>query len=153
MNHSNTGAWAGQSCPGGCTHRHCPGDLRILTDTGQSEGAKAMSARSIFTIKQGDTTPAIKYDLEPQDTILTGATARFLMRPAGGGATVLDASAQILSPADPPTLGYAWQAGDTDLNGVFDAEFKVTNADGTVGTYPNRGFLQIHIGDDIPDMV
>ena len=106
---------------------------------------------SSFTIKRGDTSPALQYALLPASITLAQATVRFQMRQSGGR-TVIDAPATIVS-EEPPIVEYAWQEADTSQDGSFEAEFQVTNFDGTRETFPNRGFIQIQIGEDVPDMV
>ena len=48
-----------------------------------------------------------------------------------------------------PTVKYEWQPGDTDTEGFYDAEFEVTYSDGTVETFPNRGFITVIISPDL----
>ena len=103
-----------------------------------------------FIIKRADTSPALRYELKPSNITLAAASVQFQMRVKGGD-TVIDASADIVDPS-PPVVEYKWQDGDTDVEGCYEAEFRVTYLDGTRETFPNRGFIQVQIGEDIPDI-
>jgi hypothetical protein len=102
-----------------------------------------------FNIKRGDTSPSIRFSLIPDDMTLAGATVRFQMRPIRGE-TVIDEPAQIITDS-PPVVQYNWQAGDTDTAGTFEAEFRVDYTDGSIETFPNRGFITVSINVDVPD--
>jgi hypothetical protein len=101
-----------------------------------------------FTIKRGDTSPALRFALLPDSVSLAGATVHFQMRPRGGG-TVIDRPAAIQSVFQPAVVVHAWQPGETDQVGRFEAEFRVTYMDGTVETFPNLGFIEIFVTDDV----
>jgi hypothetical protein len=91
-----------------------------------------------FTIKRGDTSPALRFALLPDRVSLAGAVVRFQMR-ARGGATVIDQPAEILSLFEPAIVAHIWAPGETETPGRFEAEFRVTYLDGTVETFPNLG--------------
>ena len=101
-----------------------------------------------FFIKRGDTSPAIRFALEPVATILTGATVRFKMR-MRGGAQVSDAAAQIVMATGTPTVQYDWMPADTAEAGQFEAEFEVTYPDGAIETFPNAGFIPVRVSEDV----
>lgn len=101
-----------------------------------------------FTIKRGDTSPALKFALLPDSVSLAGATVRFQMR-ARGGATVIDQPAQILSLFEPAIVTHIWALGETDTPGRFEAEFRVTYLDGAVETFPNLGFIEVFVTEDV----
>lgn len=96
-----------------------------------------------FTIKRGDTDPALRYALQPETVDLSGASVVFNMT-----GRVVRAPARIVS-ASPPVVEYAWQPGDTDEAGRKSAEFEVTYAGGAIGTFPNADHLVINI---LPDL-
>ena len=104
---------------------------------------------SSFSLKQGDTSPALEYSLVPDDVSLTGATVRFRMENARRE-TVIDRPGTIAS-EQPPILSYEWQAGDTAENGLFSAEFAVTYSGGAVETFPNEGFIAVAVNRRVPD--
>jgi hypothetical protein len=101
-----------------------------------------------FFIKRGDTSPAIRFALEPTSTNLTGALVRFQMR-SRAGAQVLDAPALVITATLAPTVQYNWLAADTLAAGQFEAEFRVVYADGTIETFPNSGFILVRIAEDV----
>lgn len=100
----------------------------------------------IFDMKRGDTSPALRWAIETA-VDLTGASVLFQMR-VRRGATVTNATAQIAS-ISPPVLRYNWVSADTATPGTYEGEFRVTYADGTTETFPNRGFITIRIGEDV----
>jgi hypothetical protein len=104
---------------------------------------------STFYIKEGNTLPAIRYELYPPTVDLTGATARFQMRalPSHGGAILIDAFAVVVIEKDTPTLEYSWETGNS--SGVYEAEFDVTYADGKIETFPNDEFILIRVAKKI----
>ena len=103
-----------------------------------------------FQIKRGDTSPSIKYELIPADITLAGASVRFQMENRARQ-TVIDRPATIDQNTEPPIVSYAWQQGDTDIAGDYDAEFRVEFSDGSIETFPNCGFISVGICRDIPD--
>jgi hypothetical protein len=105
-----------------------------------------------FYIKRGDTSPAIRYALDPASVVLTGATVRFQMRArrSRGGATLIDAPAVVVTATGTPTVEYQWQTGEIANAGIFEAEFRVTYADGRVETFPNDEFISVKVSEDVP---
>ena len=101
-----------------------------------------------FYIKRGDTSPAIRYALDPATVVLTGATVRFQMR-ARNGAVLMDVAALVVTATGTPTVEYSWQAGDTATAGLYEAEFRVTYADGKIETFPNDGFIPVRVNEDV----
>jgi len=104
-----------------------------------------------FVIKRGDTSPALRFALLPDNVSLAGASVRFQMRPRGG-ATVVDRPAEIVTAFEPAVVAHLWLRGDTDMPGRYEAEFRVTNMDGTVETFPNLGFIEVFITEDVPGL-
>lgn len=104
-----------------------------------------------FVIKRGDTSPALRFALLPDSVSLAGATVRFQMRPRGG-ATLIDRPAEILAAFEPAVVAHFWQPGETDTPGRFEAEFRVTYMDGTIETFPNLGFIEVFVTEDVPGL-
>jgi hypothetical protein len=102
-----------------------------------------------FYLKRGDTGPAIRFALIPEDLSLAGATVRFQMR-ARAGMPVIDAPALIVAQSGPAIVEYSWQPGDSLAAGFYEAEFRVVYADGKVETFPNVGFISVQIAEDVP---
>jgi hypothetical protein len=114
-----------------------------------------------FTIKRGDTSPAIRSRLVPADKtqgngIVGYQKVRFFMRDPTDYEIVAEGLAEksandtiaVLDAAN-GDVSYQWQAGDTDEPGMFEAEWEVTFGDGTIETFPNDGYIDIHIMSDI----
>lgn len=105
-----------------------------------------------FSLKANDRLPSIRAvlitDGAPVD--LTDATSvNFIMRPAKGAGTTLDAPAVIV---DPPTAGgvrYDWAVGDTTTPGSYQAEWEVVWGDGRPQTFPTRTYHTIEILADL----
>lgn len=104
-----------------------------------------------FVIKRGNTSPALRFALLPEGVSLAGATVRFQMR-ARGGATVIDRRAEIQSLFEPAVVAHLWAQGETDTRGRFEAEFRVTYLDGTVETFPNLGFIEVFVTEEVPGL-
>ena len=104
-----------------------------------------------FTIKCGDTSPALRFALLPDSVSLAGATVRFQMR-GRGGATVIDRPAEVLTVFEPALVAHLWAPGETGTPGRYEAEFRVTYLDGTVETFPNLGFIEVFVTEDVPGL-
>ena len=100
-----------------------------------------------FVIKRGDTSPAIRFALKPATNDIGGSLVQFQMR-SRTGTLIVDEPATIVSDL-PPIVQYVWTAPDTDNAGIFEAEFRVTYADGGIETFPNSGFIAVRIGEDV----
>lgn len=94
-----------------------------------------------FDIKSGSLQPPLLVTLKDGDTPLdlTGKMVRFRMRPVEGGALTVDAVATIVD-APNGRASYVWQAGDTDVAGLYEAEFTVDSQ-----VFPKDGYLTIDI--------
>lgn len=103
-----------------------------------------------FYIKEGDTSPALRYTLLPSPIDLTGATVRFSLRLRGQNTPLINrVAALIVAPAAGGVVQYDWLTGDTATAGFYEAEFEVTYADSTIETFPNRGYIPVNIDGDI----
>ncbi|MBF9042942.1 BppU family phage baseplate upper protein [Rhodobacterales bacterium HKCCE4037] len=111
-----------------------------------------MAAPESFKIKTGDSSPTLAYALRDgagAAVNLTDATVVFHMRLKSTGAVAIeDGTVTILSESG-GTVAYPWQAGDTDDAGIYEAEFEVTYSDSAVETFPNLGFIEVVISEDI----
>lgn len=104
-----------------------------------------------FYIKEGDTSPELQAtlkDAEGSAIDLTGASARFHMRAPGAAAAAVDAAATVVTAAS-GIVKYTWIAGDTDVAGRYEAEFEITFGDGSIESFPNRGYIPVRISSDI----
>ncbi|MFU8777875.1 MAG: hypothetical protein ACNA7M_09430 [Roseovarius sp.] len=102
-----------------------------------------------FVIKRGDTSPALRFELLPGSVSLAGASVQFQMR-FRDGATVIDCEAEILTVFEPAVVAHLWRPGETDTPGRYEAEFRVRYMDGTVETFPNLGFIEVFVTEDVP---
>lgn len=101
-----------------------------------------------FFIKRNDTSPAVEYTLSTDDGVvnLTGATVRFYMgNVVAADAVVLNAIGGIVS--------YDWLPADTATVGFYNAEFEVIYSDGSKETFPNDGYIAVHISPDLGEPV
>jgi hypothetical protein len=99
-----------------------------------------------FTIKQGDTSPALEATLKDRDgnaVNLTGASVQFHLATTRYK-NIVDATGTLVN-ASEGKVKYEWQADDTSQHGDFFAEFEVTYADSTVETFPNDGYISVEV--------
>ncbi len=102
------------------------------------------------TLKRGDTRHALKATLKdgsgsPVD--LTGCTVTFHMAPLGRSATV--SRAVDIHDALAGEVWVVFAPGETDISGVYRAEFQVVYGDGRRETFPNNGYINIQILSDL----
>lgn len=104
-----------------------------------------------FYIKQNDTEPTFQAGLLDSDGFpvdLTSATAvRFHMRDASG--TVIVDQPMVIITAASGVVQYDWIAADTQTAGSFQVEVEVTYLGGSIETFPNNGYEEVIITDDI----
>lgn len=106
-----------------------------------------------FYIKQNDTYPPIDATLSGEvfPPIPSGATVEFHMTRVNASTAKVSAAAMIVD-ATTGKVSYAWQAGDTDTAGTYQAEFQVswTDTDGAhVMSFPNDGWMTVTIVADL----
>jgi hypothetical protein len=104
-----------------------------------------------FKLKKNDTSPILQTtitDAANNAVDLTGSSVRFHMKRYGASTAKVDAAATIYDEEN-GIVRYAWQSSDTDTGGSFIGEFEVTYSDGTIETFPNSGYIQIDVLDDI----
>lgn len=118
--------------------------------------ADAMPSTSTFTLKRGDTAPALQVtllDATGAAIDVTGATIAFHMKLRQHAANnavplVVDGSVDLVD-ASNGVVSYQWGSSDTDETGDFVGEFVVTFADSTVRTVPSPGYIPIRIVEDL----
>lgn len=104
-----------------------------------------------FTLKEGDTSPAITSTLQDAagDAVnLTGATVKFIMTAKGDSTPTVDAAATVVTPLA-GVVSYSWLAADTDTAGKYEAEWEVTFSGGAKQTFPNSTYLEVVILRDL----
>ena len=103
-----------------------------------------------ITIKRGDTRHALKAVLKdasgtPVD--LTDCSVSFHMAPLNRPAVI--SRAVHIEDAGNGEVWMVWAPGETDIAGIFRAEFEVVYQDGRRETFPNDGYISIQILDDL----
>lgn len=109
-----------------------------------------------FTIKQFDRRPlfvvALKDNFgevgEAAVNLTTAGTAFFNMRSSGGAVKISRGTASITNAAG-GEVTYTWGTVDTDTAGTYQAEVEIVWNDGKAETFPNSGYWDITIVDDI----
>lgn len=99
-------------------------------------------------MKKGDLLPEIAAQLIGADGLalnLTACTVTFTMR-SRAGVVIVDAQPATIVTALEGRVKYVWQAGNTAITGIHDAEWIVTYPGGKEMTVPNRGYDQVEIG-------
>lgn len=100
-----------------------------------------------FSIKQGDTSPSLKVQLQDEDGApvdITNTNVKFHMRSAETNNLVIDEVA-VIDDAVNGKVSYDWREGNTRAIGRFNAEFEVTYANDAVETFPNDSYIIIKI--------
>ena len=103
------------------------------------------------TIKRGDTRTAVKAtlkDAQGQAVNLTDCTVRFLMSKKGATTLIVDKGA-IIHDAINGVVWYVFDAVDVAESGTMRAEFEVTYPDKRTETFPNSGYITVHIEPDL----
>lgn len=109
-----------------------------------------MAVADRVIVKQGDLLPTVVgtcLDAAGAAADLTLASAvTFRMTPERPGLAP-DISADAVVVADPAggVVEYVWQAGDTDVCGLYRAEFGVEYMDGSSETFPTDGYVPVEI--------
>lgn len=105
-----------------------------------------------FYLRQNDTLPSITATLKDGSGAivdLTTATAcKFHMRKVGSSVATTNAPAVIVT-ANAGAVRYDWLPADTLLTGTFYAEWEVTFGDGTIVTFPNDGYTEVLITEEL----
>lgn len=115
-------------------------------------------SESDFTIRQNDTTSplaATLRDYAEAPVNLQSATVRFKMYPVTGGAAKVDAVATLVQVGDGSDgtkgkVSYSWTAPNTDTAGFFLGSWHVTYSGGTIQTFPNEGYVLVHVSPLAP---
>lgn len=94
-----------------------------------------------FTVKQGDLEPPVTRTLGVD---LTSASVIFRMAPCLTRLETFSRAATVVT-ALTGAVSYTWQAGDTDIAGVFYGEFVIVRTGPRNQTIPASGYLTIEV--------
>ena len=103
-----------------------------------------------FRTKQNDTKPIWTHlqDVNGNVDLTNASSVVFNMRDLDEAVKVSRGACTVVT-ATTGYVKYPFQATDTDTNGFFKGEFEVTWSDGVIETYPENGYIDIEITDDI----
>lgn len=108
-----------------------------------------------FNIKRHDTAPPLRVvlaDGNAEPLNLSDVTIlKFFMRDqnATDGTNKINGAIASIEDATTGKVRYDWVVGDTNVSSLFEGEWELTKADGSVETIPNDGYLAIAIIDDL----
>jgi hypothetical protein len=101
-----------------------------------------------FRLKVGDTLPAlIGQCLDAKNTPIPtlGAMVTFRMRPQVTGLRAPIVAAGSWDDPATAMAKYEWQAGDTDVPGLYDCDFLVDFGGGVTESFPNGEYVVVEI--------
>lgn len=110
----------------------------------------------LWEIKRHDTAPPLPLHLTSTDPVTkvtsdidlsTATKVRVIIARSSGDTPIVDREVAD-RPADGRLL-FAWEPGDTDVDGVWQAEVEITWGDGTIQTVPGGGYATFKI---VPDL-
>ena len=109
-------------------------------------------ANPTFFIKRNDDQPTLDVALRddknrPVD--VTGASVVFHMRNTADDTTKISGASVTVLAASKGEVRYSWTTTNTNTDGNFEAEFQVTFSDGGVQTFPNDGYIDVIITEDV----
>lgn len=103
---------------------------------------------ALHEIKQGDNRPYHAVTLTFSDGSvpdLTGATVRYLARYRTDLVTLKINAAAVVTDIPTAAVEYRFTTTDTDTAGLYDVEWEVTFADGTIQTFPTRRYDRLRV--------
>ena len=102
----------------------------------------------MFHLKRGNTSPSLRAILRDgagAAVPLAGTTILFSMASQKGVPVITRRAAARDDAVDVGAVVVHWLGSDTNIVGVFNAEFEVTYADGRIETFPNDGYLMVKV--------
>ena len=109
-------------------------------------------ANPTFFIKQNDDRPTLDVALQDdrgRPVNVASATIVFHMRNTADDSVKITSAAVTILSATRGEVRHTFTTTNTDTAGNFEAEFQVTFSGGTVQTFPNDGYIDIIITDDV----
>lgn len=101
-----------------------------------------------FYLKEGDTAPKLQASLKNPDGTavdLTNANVDIRIAKARGGGNIESGNA-FTTDANNGVIEYDLAQVNTDNDGRYRVEFEVTYIDGSVETFPNKGYHTLMVG-------
>lgn len=90
-----------------------------------------------FKIKVGDRAPSLHLQLGPDSVDITAKSVLVSMKNLETGVAVFTGrSTNIISPVGPAVVGYLWQAGDTDIAGMYSIEAYILHPGNIKESFP-----------------
>lgn len=109
-------------------------------------------ANPTFFIKRNDDTPTLDVALQDdrgRPVNVTGATVVFHMRNTSDDSVKVDGGTVSAITATKGEVRYEWTTTNTNTAGTFEGEFEVTFSGGEIQTFPNNGYIDIIILEDV----
>ncbi len=103
-------------------------------------------------VKQGDTVRKFRRRLLDGNGVpanVTGATVVFSMRVKPSGTVKVNAQAATVVDGGGGLVEYGQVAADVDAANIFESEWKVTYSDGSIQRFPNDGYYDTIVTDNI----
>jgi hypothetical protein len=107
------------------------------------EGQKGETMETM-EFKRGDLKRPIAGQVVP-DVDGTGCSVFLTMRSSVSKAKVIDRVQGVVTQANPLALRYDWQAGQTDVAGLYEYEIEILFADGKSVRVPSKGYYPLVI--------
>jgi hypothetical protein len=108
----------------------------------------------VINVKQGNLLPSAVWPCKiggaPVLNLDTSDEVVFYFFPQGGGLSL--GGPGYVHDAEASLVAYDWAPGDTDLAGIFHAEFRVRWGT-TWLSFPNYGYIRLIIAAAVPDPV
>lgn len=81
---------------------------------------------------------------------LTGATSRVLiLKKQGTGVFMVNHQEVTVVSATAGTISYAFDATETNTEGIYDGEVEVTDSAGKIITFPTNGYFTLEVTVDL----
>ena len=103
-----------------------------------------------YSLKRNDLEPPFEVVLSDGRGVVDLTTAvkvRFIMRNRAG--VKVNAPMEIVTGREVGLVSYAWQLGDTDTTGTYQAEVQVEWPNARPQTFPGDGYMKVQILKDL----
>lgn len=109
-----------------------------------------MSRNEVFSLKVGDSAPEVDVTITQESTgaaldISAATEALFFMKKKSDGTIKINGVAADIYDGVNGKLKYSWTGSDTDTEGIYLSEFKITLASGKIVRMPQKGHIAVII--------